>query len=955
MPDPMSALAVASSVVGFIDFGAKLVTRFFEIRESGKDQPPKVVHLKESASELEVIASEVQKKIYSLKLNYPHHSTSLDDLHSECVDVKKHLDTQLKKLTAKSESILTHGGSQALVAIRSLWSEKDIEEWGGRVDKIRDRVMMNALMCVWDDAKKTRERTEGIGPGVGQLLDIVPRIESTMYALRDDFKKISAGQRLEDSSGQERIADALWASSGLLDLSIDLPTQYPDSPSLSASETPGSRPTTLQIRQKILDSFAFEGMTDRGERIATPYPDTFRWLFNAQGGDQPMDSQFMDFMQWLQSRDRKVFWITGKPASGKSTLMKFISTHKDLQDYLHRWAGNSPLLIATFYFWGPGSKIQKSRVGLLRSLLHQLLKQQPDLCEYVAPRRRIFFDLVGIKAESPDWNWTELQECLLRFASKTQGQARLALFVDGLDEYDGDPGELVVFLKKLHRDYDLKLCVSSRPWNIFLDEFGSSPWDPSLKMEDLTVPDIDTYIEGRLGGNPAIRDLRKIEPDSIKKLMKEIRERAQGVFLWVVLVVEQLVMTARDNPRLSIIWKTFNALPPGLEELFENMQRTIHPSMLETASKLYQLVMEWKRIWNGQIEASLLWVAVDCEDPVKPVSYLEPQKRPDIVPILKRLLEGHTKGILQVSASSIPPTVDFLHRTTFDWLRMEHNWSKIRSQEPHEFQSALTLIAVLVSRLRSLGQVSKDTPDQREYRWQHIFQILKFSREVENTPENRRKLVTVLDQMESDKLLPPLDFKAIFDGTKIPNTRTLQNDLSTLAASWCCLPFLQAKCDMSPKILHIKNWVETIRPSFFRGYNRRRPLSLLEASALGGVSRRYRHRTNWFDEARGFSQWQASQRLDTIKFLLEKKVKLDDSVKEATKIFTSRGSSSRLEGDDFEYQYWSLVEKMIDDRSNLASFDKIKHEFLPGIEACRLWEEFPEFEIPKISPGASLR
>jgi hypothetical protein len=149
MPDPMSALAVASSVVGFIDFGAKLVTRFFEIRESGKDQPPKVIHLKESASELEVIASEVQKKIYSLKLNYPHHSTSLDDLHSECVDAEKHLDAQLKKLTAASKSILTHRGSQALVAIRSLWSEKDIEAWGGRVDKIRDRVMMNALMCVW--------------------------------------------------------------------------------------------------------------------------------------------------------------------------------------------------------------------------------------------------------------------------------------------------------------------------------------------------------------------------------------------------------------------------------------------------------------------------------------------------------------------------------------------------------------------------------------------------------------------------------------------------------------------------------------------------------------------------------------------------------------------------------------------------------------------------------------
>lgn len=97
--------------------------------------------------------------------------------------------------------------------------------------------------------------------------------------------------------------------------------------------------------------------------------------------------------------------------------MKFISTHGSLYDHLRVWVGKAKLLVASFYFWRPGSKIQKSRVGLLRSLLYPLLVQQPELCEVVTTRRWAFFSQVGIDVESPEWEWTELRMCLERFAN----------------------------------------------------------------------------------------------------------------------------------------------------------------------------------------------------------------------------------------------------------------------------------------------------------------------------------------------------------------------------------------------------------------------------------------------------------------------------------------------------------------------------------------------------------
>jgi len=124
------------------------------------------------------------------------------------------------------------------------------------------------------------------------------------------------------------------------------------------------------------------------------------------------------------------------------------------------------------------------------------------------------------------------------------------------------------------------------------------------------------------------------------------------------------------------------------------------------------------------------------------------------------------------------------------------------------------------------------------------------------------------------------------------------------------------------------------------------PISLLEAAVLGGVSGKPQKysTTEWFDEARTFTQWRTSQRLDTIKFLLEHGVKSDSGLKDMVKNFCRETENDIDNG--YENPYWTLVSKMLDlGPGHLAEFDDMKRKLLPEIEESRRIEEFPEFDI----------
>ncbi|KAM7185540.1 hypothetical protein V8F33_012350 [Rhypophila sp. PSN 637] len=70
----------------------------------------------------------------------------------------------------------------------------------------------------------------------------------------------------------------------------------------------------------------------------------------------------------------------------------------DINVFLQVWAGESPLLIARFFFWNAGTLLQKSREGLLRSIIFGLLRQSQPL-------------LQATMAQANKWALDHFQDC----------------------------------------------------------------------------------------------------------------------------------------------------------------------------------------------------------------------------------------------------------------------------------------------------------------------------------------------------------------------------------------------------------------------------------------------------------------------------------------------------------------------------------------------------------------
>ena len=234
---------------------------------------------------------------------------------------------------------------------------------------------------------------------------------------------------------------------------------------------------------KLIQQLHFSERMDRDNRIPQAYEKTFTWIF------QDRTDFKADFVTWLESGSQ-VYWITGKPGSGKSTLMKYICTDERTFDHLRAWASPSPLATAVFYFWNSGAEIQMSEHGLLRSLLFQILRQFPDLFPRLFPEKwelATFFRAPS--SRSLNWSLEELRKALRRL--RTGGyDFRLCLFVDGLDEFSGNHMELAKLLIDIGSSPHVKICVASRPWNVFEDAFELRP---SLLLQSFTYGDIKHF------------------------------------------------------------------------------------------------------------------------------------------------------------------------------------------------------------------------------------------------------------------------------------------------------------------------------------------------------------------------------------------------------------------------------------------------------------------------------
>jgi hypothetical protein len=231
--------------------------------------------------------------------------------------------------------------------------------------------------------------------------------------------------------------------------------------------------------------------------------------------------------------------------------------------------------------------MQMSQEGLIRTLLYEALQKLPHLVPLVFPDCMETFIVFGNRVvwDAP-WGMTELLEAFKRLVLEVTKSKKMILLIDGLDEYSGNYSEqleLVTLIFSLLSS-NVKICVSSRPWNVFADIFNARP---SLRLEDLTYPDIQYYISSELSSNLGFVALQRGDPDFTSSIIDNVSTKASGVFLWVVLVVQSLLEGFTDGERLSDLQRRLDSIPADLETLIWKILKSVD---FERISQILQIV-----------------------------------------------------------------------------------------------------------------------------------------------------------------------------------------------------------------------------------------------------------------------------------------------------------------------------------------------------------------------------
>lgn len=395
------------------------------------------------------------------------------------------------------------------------------------------------------------------------------------------------------------------------------------------------------------------------------------------------------FLTWLKSGSQ-IYHISGKAGSGKSTLMKFLSQHSRVREELKSWADGRKLVLASFFFWNSGDKLQMSLEGLYRALLFETLKQYPELIPEIFPDQWNSLRSEDTGLETTTFRFHELKAAFKNLIGQRAFEKhRICLFIDGLDEYEGDSVEhwkLAENLQSWASSEDIKICVSSRPYTEFLNTFSN---DPKLRihLHELTRGDISRFAHAMFEQD---RNFDRIK-DTYLDLVRDIVSMADGVFLWARLVVRSLLSGVGHRDSALALQQKLNAVPRGLDELFDKLLGAIDPGDRKRSDKLL-LIATLNHDRNPLNALAYSWLE-DLEDPnfpftspVQGYSDEEIKKRHHDLP---PQLDSLSKGLLEISHASEHPgdlyfarKVGFFHRTVRDYLQEDSRQSQMKSRVP---------------------------------------------------------------------------------------------------------------------------------------------------------------------------------------------------------------------------------------------------------------------------------
>ena len=681
--EALVAVGLAGNIVQFIDFTYKLLHGTASLYHSRSEASPDTEDLEAVTKGLQQICLDLtaNKNNNQLGKATSQQQTTLQNLATNCEALAGELLSALEALKAKDPS---SKWSCFKAALATTWKESRVRTMQKKLDSYRDLLFAQF-------GQMDRDSSDLDLGGIMSLLDDLStssrqlRTEMTdeLHILRTELQKT-----LRDLKVQ--LADLNAVKPAMLRASTDV-LYWPRVAAMSRTKAVG---TTIALALNVLKDLSFEQMKFRHSRVHNAHQNSFGWLLHH------------GFLAWTKSKEC-MFWISGKPGSGKSTLMKWLVDNRDISNALSIWAGPQQLVIASYFFWIQGTELQRTQEGLLRALLYDIFRHRPDLIPTVAPDVWQLANSTFSTKQAFTYEWTrpQLDTIFQRLSVFDLTKTRFCFFVDGLDEYHGDHDSLISTLRRL-ASANIKMCVSSRPWNVFEQSLGQNH-NHKLYLQDHNVKDIRQYVEDKLTTR---RDYKVQTSDShIIEITHDIVQRSQGVFLWVFLVVRSLLEGLRNHDRPSQLQTRLQEFPNDLKDFFNHIFESLDPIYKTISAHMFQVALASPTglnilsYWFLDEEEDHPGVALSM-----PVKALKSDQFDFRVEEVRVRINGRLKGLLEdhgISPQSVIPqcgNVDFLHRTVRDWLDTSEMQGILTTWQRKDFDVDLAVCKMSLAELKSV-------------------------------------------------------------------------------------------------------------------------------------------------------------------------------------------------------------------------------------------------------------
>lgn len=630
---------------------------------------------------------------------------SLEALALESDKICQELITVLLSLKATENTSRYKSFPQA---VKTIWNSAKIKDTKRRLDAIQASIQLRIQVLIREDQFRNKDE-------ILQALDEASR--SILLASLRDRDEIMKRQQASDALATARH-----------DHVVDLIKK-----TRHFTEGTESKDVLARIKAQLYH----RRQTDRFDDIVDAHHTTFQWVLQE---NHSSNTTWPDLHAWLRD-GQGIYWLSGKAGSGKSTLMKYLHQAPALRATLESWAGGAPLMILSFYFWNAGSDLQKSQEGLLRSLVSQVLDQDPFLGRILFPEQFLL---------GADWHdfptFHELRRAFSRFTASLNGTTKVVMLIDGLDEFDQislTMTELAEMFIAATRSTHIKAILSSRPLAPFEFSFRQHP---KLRLHELTCTDITTYVDEKLAAHPRISELSAEDARGVQELCMEIVDNAAGVFLWVKLVVRSLLEGLQNYDRLTDLRRRLRLLPRDLESLFSHMLHNIPAEYKMESSRMFQIVRSHYANTNFELSALALGLAEGLGVEACEARTANSELSEDITHYIEEQVAGRLRsrcvGLLEIRMRKVNttyyrfgsynmptvPCVDFLHKSVADFLAREDIWAEtLRHTQGTDFNAESSLLQSAMQQVKS----SRSDLGSGSFLWSNLEHVMAYARFAE--------------------------------------------------------------------------------------------------------------------------------------------------------------------------------------------------------------------------------